>query len=160
MKTGWSLAPRLRYTVQTQAQCRAIVGKRKLDDFAGQRLGFAVEQRFGCERGAVPRTLGLTRWAAALALDEWALPLISRCICSHLKQPGRLPNSPNGLGIQASRNYRSLSGESLSQSREARQRIGQKPSLVAFPSPGAGECLEIHAAFYLAYNATAQHLDR
>jgi len=98
------------YAVQTQAQCRAIACERKLDDFAGQCLSFAIEQRFDCERGAVACTLGLTRWAAALALDEWAPPLISRCIYSHLsqssigkgrlKQPGGLRNSPNGSGTQ------------------------------------------------------------
>src|SRR4029077_7009512 len=72
-----SLAAGRQYAVQTQAQCRAIAAERKLDDFAGQCLGFAIEQRFGCERGAVSRAPGLTRWAAALALDEWAPPLIS-----------------------------------------------------------------------------------
>jgi len=49
---------------------------------AGQRLGLAVEQRFGREGGAMACALGLAGRIAGLALPERPSPLISRCICS------------------------------------------------------------------------------
>jgi hypothetical protein len=53
------LAPRRQNAVQAKAQRDRVAAESKFNHFPGDRLGLAIEQRFGGERGPVSRTLGL-----------------------------------------------------------------------------------------------------
>jgi hypothetical protein len=70
-----ALAMRRDQPVETQTQRGRVAAEGEFDGFAGQSLGFALQQHLGGEGGSVTRATRPTRGIAGTALLKWASPL-------------------------------------------------------------------------------------
>ena len=72
---------------ETEPQCGWVAAKGKLDGFAGQGLGFALQQQLGGEGRPVARSARAAGGVAGTALLKWApaphLLFLQKIISSH-----------------------------------------------------------------------------